>query len=86
MTSTIIVKADSNLKVKAQKTASELGLTLSAVVNGYLRDFVESKSITFGKVKKTYKDPYGSLPGKPITEKEIGEITKSWMKTVEEIG
>lgn len=79
MTSTVIVKTDSKLKAKAQKTAADLGLTLSAVVNGYLKDFVQSKSILF-------KDPYGSLPGEPITEKEIKRASLDWQKAIQKIG
>lgn len=85
MTSTIVVKADSKLKAKAQKTAAELGLTLSAVVNGYLKDFVEKKSISFGKNKKKFKDPYGSMPGAEITEKDFKDISDSWMKAINKI-
>ena len=79
MTSTVIVKTDSKLKAKAQKTASDLGLTLSAVVNGYLKDFVQNKSIFFG-------DPYGTLPGEPITEKEIKKASFDWQKAIQKIG
>ncbi len=79
MTSIVIVKTDSKLKAKAQKTASDLGLTLSAVVNGYLKDFVQKKSASFG-------DPYGTLPGEPITEKEIKKASLDWQKAIQKIG
>jgi hypothetical protein len=85
MTSTIIVKADSKLKARAQKTAADLGLTLTAVVNGYLEDFVQKKSISFGN-KKNHKDPYGMFAGSSISEKDIDEVTNSWMKVVDELG
>ena len=85
MTSMIIVKADSKLKAKAQKTAADLGLTLTAVVNSYLQDFVQKKSISFGS-KKTYKDPYGMFAGSSISEKDIDKVTNSWMKVVDELG
>lgn len=86
MTSTVIVRTDSKLKAKAQKIASDLGLTLSAVVNGYLKDFVQKKSASFGENTKKYQDPYGMFKGSTITDKDIDEITKSWMKTIDEIG
>ena len=79
MTSTVIVRTDSKLKAKAQKVANNLGLTLTAVINNYLEDFVQKKSVSFS-------DPYSSMPGEPVTEKEIKSITKSWMKTIDKIG
>jgi DNA-damage-inducible protein J len=41
------VKTDKEVKEKAQKLAKELGLPLSTVVNGYLKDFIREQSITF---------------------------------------
>ena len=79
MTSTIIIKTDSKLKAKAQKIAGNLGLTLTAILNNSLEDFVQKKSVSFN-------DPYGSLPGEPITEKEIKSISKAWMKKIDKIG
>ena len=86
MTSTIIVRADSKLKAKAQKTAAELGLTLSAVVNGYLKDFVEKKSVSFGKKgKKKSQDPWGIFKNAKISDKDINEVTSSWDKIIDEL-
>lgn len=86
MTSTIILKTDSKLKQKAQKTAEELGLTLTSVINGYLNDFVLSKKVTFqSKKNKKYVDPYGIFADATITETDIDEIKNSWMKTINEI-
>jgi len=88
MTSTIIVRTDSKLKAKAQKTAADLGLTLSAVINNQLKKFVEEKSFSVSELpksgKKKYKDPYGMFAGATISEKDIKEVTDSWMKTVNE--
>lgn len=86
MTSTIIVKADSKLKEEAQKTAADLGLTLTAVVNSYLQDFVQKKSVFFTAAKSDFFDPYGSMPGKPITEKEIKQASLNWQKAIQKIG
>ncbi len=79
MTSTVIIRTNSELKAKAQKIADNLGLTLTAVINNYLEDFVQKKSVSFN-------DPFGSMPGEAITEKEIKSLTKSWMKRINEIG
>lgn len=45
----INIKTDVALKTRAQKTAKELGVPLSVVVNQYLRQFVSEGSITFSK-------------------------------------
>lgn len=43
----INIKTEPQIKEKAQKVASEMGLTLTAVINRYLKHFVETKEITF---------------------------------------
>ena len=40
-------KTDKKLKEAAQKTAQAMGIPFSAVLNEYMRDFVETKRITF---------------------------------------
>lgn len=47
-TASILFKTDPKVKTKASKTARTLGLTLSAVLNGYLREFIKTKRISFG--------------------------------------
>lgn len=46
-TAVINIKTEPQLKEKAQKAASEMGLTLTSVINRYLKDFVKTKKITF---------------------------------------
>ncbi len=84
MTSTVIFKIDSKLKQEAQQTAEGLGLTLTSVMNNYLVDFVEKKSVSFGKTK--FIDPYGSMSGGPISEKEIKSFSLAWQKRIQKIG
>lgn len=40
-------KTDKKLKEAAQKTAKTMGIPFSAVMNEYMRDFVDKKRITF---------------------------------------
>lgn len=47
MQTTIIFKTDKKLKEAAQKTAQKMGIPFSAVLNEYMREFVEKKQITF---------------------------------------
>jgi addiction module RelB/DinJ family antitoxin len=60
-TSMITVKTESQLKAKAQKLADEMGLTLTAVVNRYLRHFVTTKEITFYGEEKPSKYLLGTM-------------------------
>lgn len=46
-TASILVKTDPKLKEKAQKTAEEMGISLTSVINHYLKHFIQTKSITF---------------------------------------
>lgn len=46
-TTVINIKTKKELKETAQGIASDLGLSLSAVLNGYLRQFVRNKAVYF---------------------------------------
>ena len=46
-TVSILIKTDKKLKEEAQKTAEEMGISLTSVINRYLKHFVQAKSITF---------------------------------------
>jgi len=56
---TINIKADVAIKRKAQKTARDLGLPLSTIINAYLSQFVRTKSVHFyipeGELKSSVK-------------------------------
>ena len=45
MKTMINVKADTEVKKGAQKIAEDLGLTLSAIINSYLKQLIRNKSI-----------------------------------------
>lgn len=57
MTTTVLFKTDKKLKAKAQATAKRLGIPFSAVLNGFMREFVERKEITFSE-KPLMPTPY----------------------------
>jgi addiction module RelB/DinJ family antitoxin len=52
MKTVINIKADEAVKKNAQKIASDLGLSLSAVINAYLKQLIRSKSVYFSAVPK----------------------------------
>ena len=47
MKTVINIKADKEVKRRAQRVASELGLSLSTVINAYLKHFVREKEVQF---------------------------------------
>lgn len=46
-TASILIKTDPQVKKKAQKTAEKMGISLTSVINRYLKHFIQTKSITF---------------------------------------
>lgn len=46
-TAVINIKTDAKIKKQAHKVAAELGLSLSTVINGFLRYLIKTKTITF---------------------------------------
>lgn len=47
LTAVVNVKTNPQIKKQAQKIASELGFSLSALINGYLNQLVRTKTIHF---------------------------------------
>lgn len=46
-TAAIYIKTDPHVKEKAQRVAQELGLSLSAILNAYLKQLIHTKTVTF---------------------------------------
>lgn len=44
---TINIKTEPEIKEKAQETAHSLGFSLSAVLNGFLRQFIRTRTVYF---------------------------------------
>lgn len=47
MQTTILFKTDKRIKAAAQKTAKQMGIPFSAVLNRLMLDFIEKREITF---------------------------------------
>ncbi|MFH1192371.1 MAG: DUF6364 family protein [bacterium] len=47
MKTIINIKADQKVKTKAKKIAGDLGLSLSAIINAYLKQFIRNKTVYF---------------------------------------
>lgn len=46
-TAVINIRVNSTVKKQAQKTAEKMGLSLSDVINGFLRHLIKTKTVTF---------------------------------------
>lgn len=56
-TAVIITKTEPEIKAKAQKVAKDLGLTLSSLINAWLRQLIQTKAVTFS-VESEKPSPY----------------------------
>ena len=63
---TINIKADANVKKKAQKVAADLGMPLSVVINAYLYQFIRTREVHF------------SIEGtlKPAVKRRLDRLTR----------
>ena len=52
MRTVINIKTEKEVKTQAQKLAKEMGFSLSAVINAYLRQFIRNKEVYFSIVPK----------------------------------
>ena len=89
-TQVITIKVDPVTKKQAQNTAEELGLSLSGVLKGFLKQFIRTKTVTFSargeeipneyfkrtlaKARKNWKEGKGS----PIFH--TGEEAVKWLE------
>lgn len=66
MKTVINIKTDREVKKSAQRVAEELGLSLSTVINAYLRQFVRNKEIHLSVTPRM----------SPELEKLLGKVEK----------
>jgi addiction module RelB/DinJ family antitoxin len=57
-TASIFVKIDPEVKKEAQKTAEELGFSLSSIINAFLKQLVRSKTINFSALSEEEPSDY----------------------------
>ena len=68
MKTIINIKADKEVKEKAQEVARELGVPLSTIINAQLKEFIRNKSIYLSAVPRMT----------PYLEKIIGKAMKDY--------
>lgn len=67
-TSAIYIKTDPKVKKEAQKVARELGFSLSSLLNAWMRQFINTKTVTFS---------VGEEPSEYL-KKSIKQARKNW--------
>ncbi len=67
-TTMINIKADKEVKEQAQYIAEELGLSLSAIINASLKQFIRERKVEFSVAPRMT----------PYLEKIVGEARADW--------
>ena len=68
MKTAINIKADKEIKERAQKVAKKLGIPLSTIINAYLRQFINTEQVNFST----------SYRMSPKLEANIGQAIADW--------
>lgn len=58
MDTTILIKTKKDLKLQAQELASELGFSLTDIINASLRQFIINQGMTISKIPGESLDMY----------------------------
>ena len=84
MNKTIInIKTDPKVKIQAQKIAADLGLSLSGILNAYLKQLVGAKTILFSLNREEIPSGY-LLSALKESERERKKGNTHSFKTAEE--
>lgn len=74
-TASILIKTDPKVKEKAQKTAEELGFSLSSILNAFLRQFVKTKTINFSARDEVPNEYFKNAIKKAREERKQGKVS-----------
>lgn len=88
-TAAIYIKTEPQVKAQAQKIAKEMGLSLSSLLNAWLRHVIKTKTITFSadneipnaylrKTLKKAEENYKKGNTSPVFE--TGEEAVAWLE------
>ncbi len=74
MDTTILIKTKKDLKLQAQSLASDLGFSLTDIINASLRQFIVNQGIVISKIPTETLDSY-------VNKKEILKAYKESLKS-----
>ena len=84
MKTVVNIKVDKDIKIRAQELAQDFGLSLSTVINAYLRQFVKEESLVFSNVPKMSVELENLLGSVERDLKNKKNLSKS-VKNVEDL-
>lgn len=85
----VTTKVDPKIKKEAMATAQSLGIPLSVVIKGFLREFIRTKTVTFSeqdevpneRLKKIFRQADKDLKmGKASPTFKTGEEAVAWLE------
>lgn len=88
-TAVIITKTEPEVKKKAQKLAKEFGISLSSLINAYLKQLIRTETVTFRALHEEPSDYLKSVikqaeinrkKGKHSPVFKTGEEAVAWLK------
>ena len=80
MRTVINIKTEKEVKTRAKKIANEIGLSLSAVINAYLKQFIRNKEVYFSispKMSPEMENLLGKIEFDIQRDKNISRIFSS---------
>ncbi len=82
---TLIVKTDPRLKKQTQQLAESFGLSMNAIINGFMRRFVEERHIAFSAPDHMTPALERSLRKSLAAEKKYGSKVLHRVENVKEL-
>lgn len=80
----INIRTNQDVKIKAQKIASEMGLSLSALINSYLTQVIRTKTTVISATEEPTQYLLDSLK-KSKADKEAGRVSPGFYSTKDAI-
>ncbi len=77
-TAVINIKTDPKVKAGAQKIASELGFSLSSLINGYLRQLMKTKSVSFSLISEEPSEYLIKAIREAEEDRQAGRVSPSF--------
>lgn len=74
-TAVIITKTEPEVKVKAQKVAKDLGLSLSSLINAWLRQLIKTKTVTFSVADEEPSDYFIQAINQSEKDLKAGKVS-----------
>lgn len=74
----INIKTDPKVKVKAQRVASELGFSLSSLINGYLKQLTREKTVHFSLSEEGPSEYLIKAIKEAEEDRKVGRVSPSF--------